>query len=144
TYYLTSARLRSQIYRRMDQTFYAARAHREPIVVFAHSLGCLITLDYLNIRPEVKDVQLISMGCNIDLFHLDRPVRPPPQLTAPGRWVNAYAPKDALGFPIAWRPELYFVEDVPVRLGVFRGMTGLAHVAYWSSRKLWRKEIPRN
>lgn len=113
-------------------------------VIFAHSLGGLIVTDWLRARPAVKDVTLVTLGCNIGLFNLGRSFQPVPQLTAPNRWINAYSSRDFLGFPLTVDPNLKHVLDVRVSLGgLFKGWTGLSHLLYWEEKALWSTTIPK-
>lgn len=138
--YTTNPRLRDQIYLSLDNQLFLLGGRG---TIFAHSLGGLIVTDYLRTRPHVKNVRLVTMGCNIGLFNLGKKFEPVPQLEAPGSWINVFSPRDMLGFPLGIDPNLAHVRDVKVSVGGwFKGWTGLAHVRYWSDADLWKKTLP--
>lgn len=139
--YTTSPVLRAAIYRDLDIQL---EVLNNKATFFAHSLGGLIVTDYLRQRPHIKDVRLVTLGCNIGLFFLGRKFDPVPQLLAPGKWLNLYSKRDMLGFPLnLGDPNLAHVVDVPVSLGGwFTGWTGLAHTRYWDDDDLWEETLP--
>ncbi len=135
-------KLREEICCRVDEQFLSLRAPKE-VVVFAHSLGCLVILEWLRTRTAVKHVSLITMGFNAGIFNLGGPMTVPPQVGAQGSWVNLFDPSDALGFPAHASPELAHVIDAKVEVGGFiSGNTGLAHVKYFETKELWTQVIP--
>jgi pimeloyl-ACP methyl ester carboxylesterase len=140
--YQGSRQLRNQIYGAIDRQLVALRGQH--VHVFAHSLGGLIFTDYLRHR-QVKNVTLITFGCNIGLFNLGRPFVPVGALARKGAWLNVYSRRDMLGFPVnLGDPALAHVQDVQVGVGgVFKGWTGLAHVRYWDDRALWSTTLPK-
>lgn len=119
-----------------------ARFKGAPFTCFAHSLGCLIFTDWLRQRPAVRGVRLVSMGCNIGLFYQGREWDRVPQLDAPNAWVNVYTKRDMLGFGMRKLvgPGLL---NHRVELGGFWGWTGLSHMGYWGSKRLWSKALPK-
>ncbi len=138
--YTTNPKLRDQIFASLDNQMWLLGNRG---TVFAHSLGGLIVTDYLRARPEIKNVRLVTMGCNIGLFNLGRTFAPVPSLEAPGAWINVFSPRDMLGFPLGIDPCLAHVRDVQVSVGGwFKGWTGLAHIRYWTDRTLWKKTLP--
>ncbi len=117
----------------------------DTLTIFAHSLGCLVTLDWLRSRTGVKNVRLVTMGCNLGLFDLGRTMDVPIQVEQPGDWLNLFDPSDGIGYPlnIGEHPELCHVRDHKVEVGgLIAGSTGLAHMAYFGDEDLWRKTIP--
>jgi len=139
--YTTSTTLRPACFRALDQQFDLVGNRG---TIFAHSLGGLIATDWLRERPGIRDVRLVTLGCNIGLFNLDRTFVPVPQLLVPGRWINVFSPRDMLGFPLGIDPTLRHVQDVAVGVGGwFRGWTGLAHTQYWNDDDLWSKTLPK-
>lgn len=113
--------------------------------IFAHSLGCLVALDWIRSRDKVRRVKLYTLGCNVGLFEMGTTIDVPYQVEQPGDWTNLFDPSDGIGFPIALddRPELCAVQDVKVQVGgLITGNTGLAHMAYFGDEKLWRTTIP--
>lgn len=139
--YQSNAELRGRIFDLMDRQVMAFEG--KPFTVFAHSLGCLVATDWLRLRPQYSDVRLVTLACNIGLFTLGEGFKPVPQLHG-NRWVNCYAKRDALGFPLRTDPRLNFVHDVRVKLGGwFTGWTGLVHTKYWSDERLWSETIPK-
>jgi hypothetical protein len=139
--YRSSPELQQQIFHIIDQQIWMLG---EPVTIFAHSLGGLIATDYLRARPSCKNVKLVTFGCNIGLFTLGANFDCPQQLRRPNSWVNLYAKSDMLGFPVAVDPALKHVQDVQVSVGRWwQGWTGLAHVRYWDTDRLWRRTIPK-
>lgn len=146
TMYVRSAALRDAIYRRLDASWerFGGAADRR-VVLFAHSLGCLVTTDWLRLRPEVRPRALVTFGCNLELFTMGEPFDCPAQLR-PGQasWTNVFYPRDALGWPLAGAPGLSHVRDVKLPWKLARPSTwfGTAHNAYWGSEKLWADLVP--
>lgn len=139
--YQSNEELRGRIYDLMDRQVMAFEG--KPFTVFAHSLGCLVATDWLRLRPRLADVRLVTLACNIGLFNLGDGFKPVPQLHG-NRWINLYAKRDMLGFPLRVDPRLNFVHDVRVRLGgLFTGWTGLVHTKYWGDEKLWSETVPK-
>lgn len=139
--YVRNFGLRTHIFDLIDKQIMRLRG--EHVTVFAHSLGGLIFTDYLRSRTELRNVSLVTFGCNIGLFTLGERFVPVPQLAEQGTWWNLYSARDMLGFPLAGDPNLRHVKDIEVSVGGwFKGWTGLAHVRYWDDRRLWRKTIP--
>ena len=85
--------------------------------IFAHSLGGLIATDWLRQRPDLTQMRLVTLGCNIGLFNLGCNFVRVPSLEAPGRWLNFFSPRDFLGFPLAVDPALAHVVDHKVGVG---------------------------
>lgn len=138
--YTTNPKLREQIFLSLDNQMFLLGNKG---IIFAHSLGGLIATDYLRARPEIKDVRLVTMGCNIGLFTLGRKFEPVPQLEAPGAWINVFSPRDMLGFALGIDPNLRHVKDVKISVGGwFKGWTGLAHLRYWTDENLWKNTLP--
>lgn len=147
-YYQGDEGLRERVWSRMDREFVTLSGpeRRTDVVVFAHSLGCLITVDWLRNRPGVRVRALVTFGANLGLFSLGRPLDVPAQLRAgamPQGWTNVYYPRDVLGFPLAVDPGLRHVRDVRLRPPTLLARTGLAHVEYWDDRRLWGELVPR-
>jgi Serine hydrolase len=136
--------VRDQVHYLLDYEVVRLRAP-ETLTIFAHSLGCLVVLDWLRSRTAVRNVKLVTMGCNLGLFELGKTVDVPVQVEQPGDWLNLFDPSDGLGFALNTpsHPEFCHVKDVKVQVGgLVTGNTGLAHMQYLSDRKLWRREIP--
>ena len=139
--YQANDRLRAQIHFLMDYEYGQLRSPRP--VIFAHSLGGLIALDWLRSRPQAKIGKLVTFGCNVGIFYLGKEFDCPNQVKLPGQWLNYWDENDLLGFPLAVRPEFMHVRDKEVSVGGwFTGWTGLAHLGYWNNRKLWSRTIP--
>jgi pimeloyl-ACP methyl ester carboxylesterase len=146
TLYVRSAKLREAIFRRLDASWehFGGAADRR-VVLFAHSLGCLVATDWLRLRPAVRPRALVTFGCNLELFTMGEPFDCPAQLR-PGQasWTNVFYPRDALGWPLAGAPGLAHVRDVKLPWQLMRPSTwfGTAHNAYWGSEKLWAERVP--
>jgi hypothetical protein len=141
-FYQSSPVLKIRIFEQLDNA--AARFGGKPFTVFAHSLGGLIFTDWLRQRPNVQGVRLVTFGCNIGLFTLGSRFTAVHQLSKAGSWINYFAERDMLGYPLAVDPSLAHVEDHKVNLGgLFRGWSGLSHLMYWGDSKLWAKTIPK-
>jgi pimeloyl-ACP methyl ester carboxylesterase len=139
--YQSNELLRGRIYDLMDRQVMAFEG--KTFTVFAHSLGCLIATDWLRQRPNLACNRLVTLACNIGLFNLGEGFKPVKQLHS-NRWINLYAKRDMLGFPLRVDPKLNFVHDVRVNLGgLFAGWTGLVHTKYWGDRKLWSETVPK-
>lgn len=139
--YQSNEPLRGRIYDLMDRQVMAFEG--KPFTVFAHSLGCLIATDWLRLRPRHRNVRLVTLACNIGLFTLGEGFRAVPALRG-NRWINIYAKRDMLGFPLRVDPRLNFVHDVRVSLGgLFAGWTGLVHTKYWGDSRLWSETVPK-
>lgn len=114
------------------------------VVIFAHSLGCLIAADYLRTRARVKVDAFVTMGCNLQLFFLgaEDQFDCPPQLTRPGVWTNLFDDDDAIGFPLrGWLPQ---VADREVSAGgLLTRWWGASHGGYWTTRKIWTDVVPQ-
>jgi pimeloyl-ACP methyl ester carboxylesterase len=112
-----------------------------PVTIFAHSLGCLIALDYMRMRPGLKVAQFFTLGCNAEAFNVGAVFVPPVQVAGKGVWENLIDEDDAIGWPTnGWQPQS---RDHLVSVGSwFTGWSGLSHAAYWNDRKLWSKVIP--
>lgn len=142
--YSNNPKTRGRILEALDNEFVKLRAPDEA-VIFAHSLGALVALDWLRTRIKVKNVRLVTLGANIGLFEMGKPVDVPPQLKKPGRWYNLFDKDDLLGYAVGIRPETAaHVKDMKVSVGGFLiGRTGLAHIKYWEDEELWKNTIPR-
>lgn len=137
--YQANGALRERIYGLVD--YQLARLRGRHVVAFAHSLGGLIMTDYLRARPNVRNVSLVTMGCNVGLFYLGRRFLDVPQLRD-NVWINAFDRHDALGFPVV-KPELDYVVNYAVNVGSWWARwNGLAHLGYWGDKKLWKKTMP--
>ena len=129
-----------QIFELIDQSYCRLRAPGG-VTIFAHSLGALLALEWLRARPTVQVDKLVTFGVNLQLFYLGGDFVSPAQVAAPGCWVNAFSDTDALGWPLrGWLPH---VRDVEVNVGgLFSRWNGLAHTAYFDSRRFWRNTVP--
>lgn len=142
--YQSNAPLRSRIAEVFDTAFMRLRAPEE-LTIFAHSLGCLATVDWLRSRTGVKRVRFVTMGCNIGLFTMGLPWVSPAQVSAKGSWTNLWDEDDMLGFPVNLpeHPEYAHVRDVEVSVGKWKGGgTGLAHIMYLGDSALWSRTVP--
>ncbi len=136
-----NAELRKKICHVVDYEYLQLRAPEE-VVIFAHSLGNMIALEWLRTRTAVKKVTLVSMACNVGIFTLGQPLDIPSQLKEPGKWLNVWDKDDALGWPMAVVPEAKpYVIDVQTNIGGFLSWTGLVHTHYWEDKTLWRDTI---
>lgn len=139
--YVTNPALQKQVFQQLDEQMFLLGGRG---TIIAHSLGGLIAADYLRARPEHRNVRLVTMGCNIGLFHLGLGFQPVPVLGAPGRWLNVFSRRDMLGYPLAGGKGLEHVQDFEVSVGGwFRGWTGLAHTQYWGDKNLFQNTLPR-
>ena len=141
--YRNTTELQKQIFYILDQQEWLLG---EPFTIFAHSLGGLIATDWLRSRPDVRNVRLVTFGCNIGLFTLGSTFDCPEQLKKPGSWVNFYYDSDLLGFPLAVDPALGHVEDIKLRRRFWtwsRIVGGLTHLDYWTDSRFWEKVIPK-
>lgn len=138
--YQSNKSFRSQVFAELDNRVWLLGSGG--FTIFAHSLGGLIAVDYLRARPEIKSIRMVTLGCNLGLFHLGQALSLPPALRK-AHWLNLFSPRDMLGFPLSISPEMAHVKDVSVSVGgIFTGWTGLAHIRYWGDGRLWRKTIP--
>lgn len=112
------------------------------LVFVGHSLGCWLTLNYLEARPDLQDAQVhaVFTGCNVPLF-IGPDYVPPAGLDRAGRLVCAFDPDDGIGWPCrTWAPA---ATDIKVEVGSwFTGWTGISHTAYWNDKELWAKTLP--
>ncbi|MFF6882008.1 hypothetical protein ACFY9F_02375 [Streptomyces sp. NPDC012421] len=116
----------------------AVRAAEPPVVLLAHSLGGIASLDLL-VERELPEVELLvtvgsqapflyELGALPSLEHgRPLPARVP-------RWINVYDPRDLLGY-IGSGVFPGRVEDVAVD---GRQPFPLAHSAYWGNPELYR------
>lgn len=113
-----------------------------PVLFFAHSLGVVLTTDYLRANPE-QPARLVSFGTNLNLFNIGSmdTWACPPQLAGVGKWTNIFSDTDALGFPLrGWLPQ---VRDVEENVGgLLTRWNGASHGAYWTDASLWSKTMP--
>lgn len=140
--YRSNPQLQEQIFWLFDQQMWMLGS---PVTIFAHSLGGLIATDYLRARPKIKNVKLVTFGCNIGLFTLGHRFDCPEQVSRPGSWTNLFYPRDILGFPVSVDPALSHVQDIEVRSPWFRWSNivgGLAHLDYWGHDSIWEDRIP--
>lgn len=119
----------------------------EPVYIFAHSLGGLISLDYLRSRAGLKVAKLVTFGCNVPLFYLGaNDFVCPHQVSVPGTWTNLFYASDMLGYPVAGCRGMSHVEDVhlPGAPGLHAStlVPGLSHVDYFSDSHLWEVVAP--
>jgi pimeloyl-ACP methyl ester carboxylesterase len=118
----------------------------EPVVIFAHSLGGLITADYLRTRVNLKVARFVTFGCNIPLFYLGAQFSPPAQVASPGTWNNLFYEADMLGYPVSSEEGMHHVVDQRIEPspGVHFSdiVPGLTHVDYFGDRRLWSETIP--
>lgn len=111
------------------------------LVFVGHSLGCILTLRYLEARPDIADARpdVVFTGCNVPLFVPPGYV-PPAGLGEPGRIVCAFDEDDGIGWPCRmWAPA---ATDIEVSVGGWFGWSGMSHTGYWGSKKLWTKLLP--
>jgi hypothetical protein len=141
--YLSSEPLRAATFDVLDAA--VSRVRGVPLTFVAHSLGVLIVADYLRAREGLREVRLVSLGCNLGLFCLGQRFECPPQLRFAGSWVNCFDQDDALGFPLRGVTDgLGHVQDIEVSVGSWWwGWTGAAHVGYWGDRDLFARTLPQ-
>jgi serine hydrolase len=137
----TNPQLRERICHLVDYEYLQLRAPSE-VVLFAHSLGCLVMLEWLRTRQAVKNVTLVTMGFNGGIFNLGGPMQVPAQVSKPGKWLNLFDKHDALGWPAHATPGLEHVVDCEVQVGGIMGATGLAHTCYLEDSDLWSQVVP--
>jgi pimeloyl-ACP methyl ester carboxylesterase len=133
-----------QIYGVYDYEVLALRG--EPVYIFAHSLGGLITCDYLRTRTKLKVARFVTFGCNIPLFYLGATFTPPAQVASPGTWNNLFYDSDMLGYPVSEEENLSHVVDQKIEpapgLRFSDIIPGLTHVDYFGDSRLWGETIP--
>lgn len=143
--YQSNELLRARIWDLLDRQAECFTGH--PFTVISHSLGGLIATDWLRQRADKhRDVELVTLACNIGLFTLGEPFVPVPQLVGGGRWLNCYDDDDCLGFAMDVDAEhpIPYVQDFEVRVGrLWNRWNGLAHLGYWNDRKLFAKTLPK-
>ena len=109
---------------------------RAPLVILAHSLGCIVASDYLwdrhYFRGTTKD-SLVTFGCPLAMCNLGLPDFGEP--VRPKRWVNALDRFDVISTPLKGLNAAYaeaVTEDVDVKVGHgFTPYLPTAHMAYW-------------
>lgn len=151
-----------EVHQTVRQGLQALRAKvgaETPLVVLAHSLGGHIFSNYawdqqqLNATPSCPPdpflgletlAGLVTFGCNIPLFTFAYnpvlPIRFPGHCLSPtvreqARWLNLYAPADALGYPLRPLPNYAKVvfEDRAMAVGPwYKRHTPLSHMEYWN------------
>lgn len=124
---------------RFDLAYARLRAPDNKVNIYGHSLGVVLSLEWLKARPQVQVGKFISVGTNLQLFHLGREgdFVPPVQLASrPGVWVNYFSSSDMLGFPVGgWLP---YVTDIEENVGGwFTKWNGLSHTAWWGDKSFW-------
>lgn len=117
----------------------------DDFIVFSHSLGCLVATDWLRERTRARCAQIFTMGCNLQAFNLGAEEKwvCPTQISRGGSWHNLWDPRDGIGWPTGnW---IRHAIDHEVSVGGFlaRLVPALAHVGYWTSKKLWSKTVPK-
>lgn len=154
-----------EVHQHVRNGLYALRAKvgpDTPLVVLGHSLGGHIFSNYawdqqqLNATPSApRDpflaletlAGLVTFGCNIPLFTFAydpvMPIRFPgnalsDRLRQQARWLNFYAPADALGYPL--RPLQNYAqvvhEDRCQPVGPwYKRHTPLSHFEYWTDAR---------
>lgn len=120
-----------------------------PVVVIAHSLGCVMVSDYIWDRQQdtkrgeaeryCSNIQAIfTMGCNIPAFALAH--IPIEAIDFSGLWVNFYDKDDILGYPLKPLSASYdkaVNEDQQINVGNWLTFWNpLCHDYYWTSRKV--------
>lgn len=128
-----------------DYEYAALRS--DEVVIFAHSLGCVLATDWLSSRNLARISKLVTLGNNMEAFNEGNEAAwlatCPAQVRAPGTWDNYYDGQDMLGWPVRhWIPQ---VQDIRVDVGGFlKSWWGLSHTAYWNDRQLWSETIPQH
>lgn len=141
-FYQGSPRLQEECWSLLDYEYAQLGSDKHNAVIFTHSLGALIATDWLRARPQNGIRKLVTFGCNLGLFNLDKGFDSPRQITCAGKWINIWHKRDCLGWPLSQDPSLAHVQDVQVSLGGVLAWTGLSHLSYWGDRKLWSRTIP--
>lgn len=120
---------------------YESKGMAAPVVI-GHSLGCLVSADWMNARPGRRVSHFVTTGCNLQLFfQREGSFLTPPQVAYAGKWTNVYAPKDGLGFPL--RGWLYHVKDIELKVGTWlTRWNALSHTGFWGSAELFSKVLP--
>lgn len=123
----------------IDSAFIRTRA--DEVHIFAHSLGVLLSVEWMRSRQLAKVERLHSFGCNLQLFHLGGPFVVPQQIDRKSAWVNYFDGQDMLGWPVSgWVPG---VKDTKVNVGAWwQRWNGLAHIGYFEDTKFWRDIVP--
>lgn len=133
---------RARIFDLLDRQVETFTGH--PFTIFAHSLGGLIATDWLRARSKIKNVTLVTMGCNIGVFRMGQNFETVPQLLYPNAWLNLFYRKDMLGWAVNVNPAqpIPYVTDFEIRPPWWR-FTGAVHTYYWEDSALWSKTIPK-
>lgn len=139
--YRNNALVREEIWETLDASY--RYLHSSEVVIFAHSLGVLVAVDWL--RDRGKPIKALhSFGDNLGLLGLGADFAMPEQLKAPGTWIDYWTPGDGLGFPLKAQPGFESVDSVKVNIGSWAThWTGLDHILWWENKDLWGKTIPR-
>jgi len=123
-----------------------------PVIVVAHSLGCVMITDYIWDRQHAENMVkdrfmspvkcIFTMGCNIPVFALSH--EPILAIDASGiKWVNLYDKDDIMGYPLKPISESYadaVDEDVEVNTGSWwSSWNPLSHNDYWTDSDVIEK-----
>ena len=133
-----------------------------PIIVVAHSLGCMVVSDYIYDRQqkihqgsnfiEFENLRaLITFGCNIPLFEMGHEITVPIENPTAGKeppkfvWTNFYSPFDVLGYPLGkyydQAPNFEIRDILFYAGGVLRFWNWFSHNAYWKAGRVHNEII---
>ncbi|MEY4507959.1 MAG: hypothetical protein RLZZ450_81 [Pseudomonadota bacterium] len=127
-----------------DYEYSSLRA--DDVIIFSHSLGCVLATDWMRSRRLARVSQLVTLGCNLEAFNQNNEAQwaaeCPWQVRGPRTWTNCFDAQDMLGWPVRhWLP---WVRDVEVDVGgLLTRWWGVSHMGYWTDRTLWRETVPR-
>lgn len=142
------AKIQARITAELDRD--APREGKSPLTFVAHSLGTVITSDFIYDRsqggkalhPGYTLRNLFTMGSPLAVFALRyggaEAFASPVRMEDPqGRWTNIFDRDDPIAYPLKPLNAAYehaVAEDVEVDTGLF----GIAHVKYWKNRPTQR------
>lgn len=131
------------ILERIDDSF--ARLRSGDVHIFAHSLGVVLALRWLDSRPTVRLDGLTSFGTNAQLWALGGDFKVPAQAARANKWRNAFYAKDGIGWPVhAWQPQVtdYEITKPFWSWSSLPGLGALSHCDYFSDKRLWSSTMP--
>lgn len=142
------ARIQQRITDELDRD--APASGKSPLTFVAHSLGTVITSDFIYDRTKQDGAlhsayalhNLVTMGSPLAVFALRYggadDFASPVQMEDPaGRWINILDRDDPIAYPLKPLNAAYdraVEKDVEVDTGLF----GIAHVKYWKNRSTQR------
>lgn len=128
---------------------HAAPMQKEPLTFIAHSLGTVITSNFIydqqkrqnEVHPAFTLCNFFTMGSPLALFSLrsgPEIFKNPIHLEDPlGRWINLFDDDDLVGYPLKNLNDAYnSVVHKDLQMEV--GLLGISHVQYWTDKNVHR------